>query len=75
MTIARREFVTGMTAAGAAGLLRLHPKSAAAEPPPETTTIRLSHSPMPVSPPYSWLSLSSTPRDLAAWSMFPSEGR
>jgi len=46
MTIARREFVTGMTAAGAAGLLGLHPKSAAAEPPPETTTIRLSHSPI-----------------------------
>ena len=46
MTIARREFVSGMTAAGAAGLLGLRPKSADAEPPLETTTIRLSHSPI-----------------------------
>ena len=46
MSLARREFVAGMTAAGAAGLVGLRPESAAAEPPPETTTIRLSHSPI-----------------------------
>ena len=41
--IRRREFVTGMTAAGAAGLVGLRPESVAAELPPETTTIRLAH--------------------------------
>jgi NitT/TauT family transport system substrate-binding protein len=41
----RREFVTGMTAAGA-GLLGLWPESVAAEPPPETTTIRLFQQPL-----------------------------
>ena len=46
MSLARREFVAGMTAAGAAGLVGIRPESAAAEPPPETTTIRLSHSPI-----------------------------
>jgi hypothetical protein len=40
MTMARREFVAGMTAASAAGLFGLRPESAAVEPPPETTTIR-----------------------------------
>ena len=35
-----------MTAAGAAGLVGLRPTSAAAEPPPETTTIRLYHQPI-----------------------------
>ena len=40
MTIARRGFVTGMTAASAAGLLGLRPESGAAEPPPETKTVR-----------------------------------
>ena len=36
----RREFL-GMTLAGTAGLLGLKPESFAAEPPPETTTLRL----------------------------------
>ena len=36
----RREFL-GMTLAGTAGLLGLKPESLAAEPPPETTTLRL----------------------------------
>jgi NitT/TauT family transport system substrate-binding protein len=37
----RREFLHGLTLAGTAGLLSLHPKPAAAEPPPETTKLRL----------------------------------
>jgi len=39
----RREFVSGLTA-GAAGLLGLRPEDAAAEPPPETTRLRVHHS-------------------------------
>jgi NitT/TauT family transport system substrate-binding protein len=38
--IRRREFVSGLTVAGAVGLLGLRPDPAQAEPPPETTTIR-----------------------------------
>ncbi len=37
----RREFLGGLTLAGTAGFLGLAPEPAAAEPPPETTTIRL----------------------------------
>ena len=37
----RREFVSGATLAGAAGLLGMRPEPVAAEPPPETTTLRL----------------------------------
>jgi NitT/TauT family transport system substrate-binding protein len=37
----RREFLAGLTLTGAASLLGLHPRSVAAEPPPETTTLRL----------------------------------
>ena len=37
----RRRFLRGMTLAGTAGLLGWHPKSATAEPPPETTRLRL----------------------------------
>jgi NitT/TauT family transport system substrate-binding protein len=37
----RREFLGGVTLAGAAGLLGVHPRPVAAEPPPETTTLRL----------------------------------
>ena len=37
----RRRFLGGLTLAGMAGLLGLHPRLAAAEPPPETTTLRL----------------------------------
>jgi len=38
--VSRREFVSGLTAAGSAGLLGLRPDPARAEPPPETTTLR-----------------------------------
>ena len=41
----RREFLSGLTLAGAAGLLGLRPGRVAAEPPPETTTIRLVDTP------------------------------
>ena len=41
----RRKFLAGLTAAGATGRLGLRPASAAAEPPPETTTIRLDRRP------------------------------
>ena len=44
----RREFVSGLTVAGAAGLLGLRPDPANAEPPPETTTIRLPRYPVDV---------------------------
>jgi len=37
----RREFLSGLTIAGTAGVLGLRPDPAAAEPPPETTTLRL----------------------------------
>ena len=37
----RREFLAKATLAGAAGILGLEPSSFAAEPPPETTRIRL----------------------------------
>jgi NitT/TauT family transport system substrate-binding protein len=37
----RREFLGGAALAGTAGLLGLTPRSASAEPPPETTTLRL----------------------------------
>src|SRR5262245_29560181 len=41
----RREFLRGAALAGAAGLVGLQPTQARAEPPPETTTIRLIHDP------------------------------
>jgi NitT/TauT family transport system substrate-binding protein len=37
----RRHFIGGLTVAGTAGLLRLRPGPLGAEPPPETTTLRL----------------------------------
>jgi NitT/TauT family transport system substrate-binding protein len=37
----RREFVSGLTLAGTAGLLGVRPETAGAEPPPETTTLRI----------------------------------
>jgi NitT/TauT family transport system substrate-binding protein len=37
----RREFLGGLTLAGTAGLLGLQPGPVAAEPPPETTKIKL----------------------------------
>ena len=39
--LSRRQFLGGLTLAGTAGLLGLRPRSVAAEPPPETTRIRL----------------------------------
>jgi NitT/TauT family transport system substrate-binding protein len=41
MDCTRREFMTGATLAGTAGLLRMRPDTASAEPPPETTKLRL----------------------------------
>ena len=41
----RRRFLGGLTVAGAAGLLGPQPRPVAAEPPPETTRIRLVKSP------------------------------
>jgi NitT/TauT family transport system substrate-binding protein len=37
----RRRFLGGLTLAGTAGLLGWHPRPVAAEPPPETTTLRV----------------------------------
>ena len=37
----RQEFVGGLTLAGTAGLLGLQPEYATAEPPPETTRLRV----------------------------------
>jgi NitT/TauT family transport system substrate-binding protein len=49
----RREFLDGLTVAGTAGLLGLHPRLVSAEPPPEMTTIRLIYSPgLCISPMY-----------------------
>src|SRR2546422_254960 len=39
--LSRRKFLAGLTLTGTAGLLGLHPRPVAAEPPPETTRIRL----------------------------------
>jgi hypothetical protein len=41
----RREFLGRLVLAGTAGLLGLKPESLAAEPPPETTTLRLVQNP------------------------------
>jgi NitT/TauT family transport system substrate-binding protein len=41
----RREFLGGLAIAGSAGLMGLKPEPAAAEPPPETSTIRIDGSP------------------------------
>jgi NitT/TauT family transport system substrate-binding protein len=40
-SFSRRSFLGGLTLAGAAGFLGLHAKQVVAEPPPETTTLRL----------------------------------
>jgi NitT/TauT family transport system substrate-binding protein len=40
----RRAFIRDMTVGGTAGLLGLRPESVAAEPPPETTRLRVHHS-------------------------------
>jgi NitT/TauT family transport system substrate-binding protein len=41
----RREFVSGLTLAGTAGLLGTRPTTVSAKPPPETTTIKIGLSP------------------------------
>jgi hypothetical protein len=41
----RRRFLGQVTLAGTAGLLGVHPRPSAAEPPPETTTLRLLRTP------------------------------
>jgi NitT/TauT family transport system substrate-binding protein len=41
----RRRFLEGLTLAGTAGLLGLHARPVAAEPPPETTTLRIFNGP------------------------------
>jgi NitT/TauT family transport system substrate-binding protein len=42
--ISRRRFLGGVTLAGTAGLLGVYPRPVAAEPPPETTRLRVHHS-------------------------------
>ncbi len=41
MNFTRRDFVGGLTLARTAGLLGVRPDTASAEPPPETTTLRI----------------------------------
>ena len=48
----RRWFLGGVTLAGMAGLLGVHPKPVAAEPPPETTRLRLGQLPAICAAPY-----------------------
>src|SRR5712691_2470813 len=48
----RRRFLSGLTLAGTVGLLGLYPRPVAAEPPPETTTLRLVRSPAICIAPY-----------------------
>src|SRR2546427_13164338 len=59
----RRRFLGELTLAGTAGLLGLHARRVAAEPPPETTRIRLVRI----------LSICQAPSD-AAEALLPSEG-
>ncbi|TMH34505.1 MAG: ABC transporter substrate-binding protein [Betaproteobacteria bacterium] len=44
--ISRRRFLGGVTLVGTAGLLGFSPRRATAEPPPETTRLRLAHDPV-----------------------------
>ncbi len=48
----RRRFLGGLTVAGTAGLLGLYPRPSAAEPPPETTRLRLGWLPAICPAPY-----------------------
>ena len=43
--VSRRRFLQGVTVTGTAGLLSLHARRVAAEPPPETTRLRLHKTP------------------------------
>src|SRR5262245_29125767 len=45
MNHTRREFVSGLTLAGTASLIGVGREIAGAEPPPETTRVRLTHRP------------------------------
>jgi len=45
MNVSRREFVSELTVAAAAGILALRPNPARADPPPETTKLRLLRTP------------------------------
>ena len=62
--ISRRRFLGGMTLVGAAGLFGWHPRPVAAEPPPETTTVRIGQSP----------AICFAPQYLAAEQLFQTEG-
>src|SRR5256712_6615590 len=49
----RREFVSGLTLAGTAGVAGIPPSRVGAEPPPHTTRLRLYHSPsVSLAPPH-----------------------
>jgi NitT/TauT family transport system substrate-binding protein len=50
--VSRREVLGGLTLVATAGLLGLRPECATAEPPPETTRIRLAHHPAICTAPY-----------------------
>ncbi len=45
LDLGRREFLARTSALGTAGLLGLYHRLATAEPPPETTTLRIAHAP------------------------------
>ena len=59
----RREFLSGLTMAGTAGVLGLKPESADAQPPPETTKLRVTRS----------LSICQAPQYIAE-ALFEAEG-
>ena len=58
----RRAFLGGVTLVGTAGLLGVHPRPVAAEPPPETTRIRLTYAPASVWLHSMWPKSSCKPR-------------
>lgn len=60
----RRKFLSGVTLVGTAGLLGLTPGPVAAEPPPETSTLRIGQSP----------AICFVPQYLAAEQLFQAEG-
>jgi NitT/TauT family transport system substrate-binding protein len=60
----RRRFLRGMTLAGSAGLLGLHARRVAAEPPPETTQLRIGQS----------QAICFAPQYVAAEQLFHAEG-
>jgi NitT/TauT family transport system substrate-binding protein len=60
----RRRFLGGLTVAGTAGLLGLRTRAVAAEPPPETSTLRIGQSP----------AIGFAPTYVAADQLFQAEG-